>query len=327
MNYRKFGNTDWQISEIGLGTWQLGADWGNVNDATAEKVLAASVGSGVNFFDTADCYGVGLSEKRLGNFFKNSSEKVYIATKLGRYPTPGGLENFSIQQFREHTEKSLNRLRVDCLDLTQVHCPPTEIIQQGEVFDWLRILKKEGKIKEFGLSVESMEEAELCLKQDGVASLQIIFNVLRQKPIKAIFKLALEKKVALIVRLPFASGLLCGNFSKTTTFPINDHRNYNRDGQHFNIGETFSGLSFEKGIELVGQLEVMTQKEKSLSLTALRWILDFEAVSVVIPGSKTPEQVLHNCSASDLPNLTPSLHKTLNHFYKDEVASAIRGKY
>tara|TARA_Y100001960_G_scaffold249350_1_gene265293 strand:+ start:1299 stop:2282 length:984 start_codon:yes stop_codon:yes gene_type:complete len=327
MNYRKFGNTDWQISEIGLGTWQLGADWGNVDNATAEKVLAAAVGSGVNFFDTADCYGEGLSETRLGNFFKNSSQKVYIATKLGRFPTPGGLDNFSIQQFRQHTEESLKRLGVNCIDLTQVHCPPTEIIKQGEVFDWLRILKKEGKIKEFGLSVESMEEAELCLNQDGIASLQIIFNVLRQKPIESIFKLALEKKVALIVRLPLASGLLCGNFIKTTAFPINDHRNYNRDGEHFNIGETFSGLSFEKGIELVGQLEAITPQEKSLSLTALRWILDFEAVSVVIPGSKTPEQVLHNCSASDLPSLTPSLHKTLNHFYKQEVASAIRGKY
>ena len=327
MHYRKFGNTDWQVSEIGLGTWQLGADWGNVDDATSEKVLAAAVDSGVNFFDTADCYGVGLSEKRLGNFFKNSSEKVYIATKLGRFPTPGGLENFSIQQFRHHTEESLKRLRVNSLDLTQVHCPPTEIIKQGEVFDWLRILKKEGKIKEFGFSVESMEEAELCLEQDGVASLQIIFNVLRQKPIEAIFKLALEKKVALIVRLPLASGLLCGNFSKTTTFPISDHRNYNRDGEHFNIGETFSGLSFEKGIELVEQLEAMIPKEKPLSLNALRWILDFEAVSVVIPGSKTPEQVLRNSSASDLPSLNPSLHKTLQHFYKQQVASAIRGKY
>jgi len=327
MNYRKFGNTDWQVSEIGLGTWQLGADWGNIDDTTAEKVLAAAVGSGVNFFDTADCYGVGLSETRLGNFFKNSSEKVYIATKIGRFPKPGGLDNFSIQQFRQHTEESLKRLRVNCLDLTQVHCPPTEIIKQGEVFDWLRILKKEGKIKEFGLSVESMEEAEICLKQDGLTSLQIIFNVLRQKPIETIFKLALEKKVALIARLPLASGLLCGKFSKTTAFPINDHRNYNRDGEHFNIGETFSGLYFDRGIELVGQLEAITPKERPLSLTALRWILDFEAVSVVIPGSKTPEQVWHNCSASGLPSLTPSLHKNLNHFYKQEVASAIRGKY
>ncbi len=327
MNYRNFGNTDWQISEIGLGTWQLGADWGKVDDVTAKNVLAAAVDSGVNFFDTADCYGEGLSETRLGNFFKNSSEKVYIATKLGRFPKPGGPDNFSIEQFRKHTEASLKRLGVNCLDLTQVHCPPTEIIKQGEVFDWLRTLKKEGKIKQFGFSVESMEEAELCLKQEGIASLQIIFNVFRQKPIENIFKLALEKKVAIIVRLPLASGLLSGNLSKTSSFTANDHRNYNRNGEHFNVGETFSGLPYEKGLELVEQLEKITKKDTFLSLTALRWVLDFEAVSVAIPGSKMPDQVRHNCEASDLPNLSPDLHKTLNNFYKQKVASAIRGKY
>lgn len=327
MNYRKFGGTDWQVSEIGLGTWQLGADWGSVDDTTAENVLAAAIDSGVNFFDTADCYGEGLSETRLGKFLKNSSKKVYIATKLGRFPKPGGSENFSLSQFRQHTQESLKRLGVECLDLTQVHCPPTEIIKQGEVFDWLRTLKKEGKIKEFGLSVESMEEAELCLKQDGVASLQIIFNVLRQKPIETIFNLALKKKVALIVRLPLASGLLSGNFSKTTHFSANDHRNFNRDGEHFNVGETFSGLPYEKGLELVNQLEAMTPQDIPLALTALRWILDFESVSVVIPGSKNPEQVRRNCSASDLPVLTASLHETLKNFYKQDVESSIRGKY
>ncbi|MBC8285806.1 MAG: aldo/keto reductase [Nitrospinae bacterium] len=327
MNYRKFGGTDWQVSEIGLGTWQLGADWGSVDDTTAENVLAAAIDSGVNFFDTADCYGEGLSETRLGKFLKNSSKKVYIATKLGRFPKPGGSENFSLSQFRQHTQESLKRLGGECLDLTQVHCPPTEIIKQGEVFDWLRTLKKEGKIKEFGLSVESMEEAELCLKQDGVASLQIIFNVLRQKPIETIFNLALKKKVALIVRLPLASGLLSGNFSKTTHFSANDHRNFNRDGEHFNVGETFSGLPYEKGLELVNQLEAMTPQDIPLALTALRWILDFESVSVVIPGSKNPEQVRRNCSASDLPVLTASLHETLKNFYKQDVESSIRGKY
>ena len=160
MNYRKFGGMDWQVSEIGLGTWQLGADWGKVDDVMAEKVLRTAVESGVTFFDTADCYGEGLSEKRLGKFFKSCPEKVTIATKLGRFPQPGGLDNFSLQQFRQHTEGSLKRLGVECLDLTQVHCPPTELIKQGDMFDWLRILKKEGKIKAFGLSIESMGEAD-----------------------------------------------------------------------------------------------------------------------------------------------------------------------
>lgn len=327
MNYRKFGGMDWQVSEIGLGTWQLGADWGNVDDAMAEKVLRTAVESGVIFFDTADCYGEGLSEKRLGKFFKSCSEKVFIATKLGRFPHPGGAENFSMQQFRQHTEDSLKRLDVECLDLTQVHCPPTELIKQGDMFDWLRTLKKEGKIKAFGLSIESMEEAELCLKQEGLASLQIIFNVLRQKPIEAIFKSALEKQVALIVRLPLASGLLSGNFGKETRFAANDHRNFNKNGEHFNVGETFSGLPYEKGVELVDRLKSLVPDEPSLSLTALRWILDFEAVRVVIPGSKNPDQVRYNCGASNLPRLSPSLHESLKQFYQQDIATFIRGKY
>ena len=327
MNYRKFGKTNRQISEIGLGTWQLGADWGNVNETTAKKVLTTAVEAGVNFFDTADCYGEGLSESRLGKFLKTTSQNIFIATKLGRFPKPGGIENFSLQQFRLHTENSLKRLRLECLDLTQVHCPPTEVIEQGEIFEWLRTLKKEGKIKEFGVSVESMEEAELCLQQEGLCSLQIIFNVLRQKPIDDLFDLAFKKKVALIIRLPLASGLLSGNLNAKTIFASDDHRNFNRNGDYFNVGETFSGLPFEKGLEIVNRLEPLIPDDLSMSLTALRWVLDFEAVSVVIPGSKSPNQVQHNCHASNLNPLSASFHETLKQFYKRDVAPHIRGKY
>ncbi|MEK9629048.1 MAG: aldo/keto reductase [Nitrospinota bacterium] len=325
MNYRKFSRTDWQVSEIGLGTWQLGADWGNVDDSTAEKVLATAVEAGVNFFDTADCYGEGLSEKRLGKFLKSCPEKIYVATKLGRFPKPGGEDNFSMEQFRQHTENSLERLGIDCLDLTQVHCPPTELIKQGDMFHWLSTLKKEGKVKEFGLSVESMEEAEICLQQEGLASLQIIFNVLRQKPIESIFESALAKQVALIIRLPLASGLLSGKLTRDTSFPSNDHRNFNRDGECFNVGETFSGLPYEKGIEIVENLE--KKMPPPLSLSSLRWILDYDAVSVIIPGSKSPEQVLHNCGASDLSPLPSSSHDELKQFYEKDVLPFIRGKY
>ncbi|MZH04703.1 MAG: aldo/keto reductase [Nitrospinae bacterium] len=327
MKYRKFGKTDRQISEIGLGTWQLGADWGNVDDSTAEKVLATAIDAGVNFFDTADCYGEGLSETRLGKFLNSISREVFIATKLGRFPKPGGSDNFSIQQFRLHTENSLKRLGIECLDLTQVHCPPTELIKQGEMFHWLRTLKKEGKIKEFGVSVESMEEAEICLKQEGLCSLQIIFNVLRQKPIDTLFDLALKKQVALIIRLPLASGLLSGSLNTTSTFAFDDHRNFNRNGEHFNVGETFSGLPFEKGVEIISRLEPLIPDDLSLSPAALRWILDFEAVSVIIPGSKSPKQVLQNCQASDLKPLSANFHETLKQFYKQDVAPHIRGKY
>jgi len=308
-----------------LGTWQLGADWGDVDDSTAEKVLAAAIENGVNFFDTADCYGEGLSETRLGKFAKNLSSEVVIATKLGRFPRPGWPNNFSQEQFRKHTENSLKRLGIETLDLTQVHCPPTDLLQQGELFDWLRTLKQEGKIKQFGLSVESMEEAQICLQQKGLASLQIIFNIFRQKAITSIFKEAQEKKVAIIVRLPLASGLLSGKMNQRSTFSENDHRNFNRDGQKFNVGETFSGLPFEKGLQLVDGLKRFTPE--NLSQFALRWILDFDAVSVVIPGSKNPHQVVDNCAASALPPLKDETRKAINDFYLNEVAPHIRGKY
>lgn len=323
MKYRAFGNT--KVSEIGLGTWQLGADWGEVNDSTAEKVLATAVENGVNFFDTADCYGEGLSETRLGKFIKSLSSEVVIATKVGRFPQPGWPDNFSRKQFRKHTEESLKRLGLDSLDLTQVHCPPTDLLRKGEVFDWLRTLKQEGKIKQFGFSVESMEEAQICLQEEGVASLQIIFNIFRQKAITTIFKDALEKKVALIIRLPLASGLLSGKLNGGSKFAENDHRNYNRDGQEFNVGETFSGLPFEKGLELVEELKKFAPE--NLSQFALRWVLDFDAVTVVIPGSKNPQQVAENCAASKMPPLTDETHEVLSDFYLREVSPHIRGKY
>ena len=327
MNYRTFGNTGWKVSEIGLGTWQIGADWGDVDDSTVEKVLATAVENGVTFFDTADCYGEGLSESRLRRFVRTLSTEVVIATKIGRFPRPGRPDNFSLKQFRKHTEDSLKRLGMETLDLTQVHCPPTDLLERGEVFDWLRTLKQEGKIKQFGLSVESMEEAQICLREEGVASLQIIFNILRQKPIESTFKQAQEKQVALIVRLPLASGLLSGKLHRNTPFSDNDHRKFNRDGQEFNVGETFSGLPFEKGLELVENLKKHVPKNQALSQSALRWVLDFEAVSVVIPGSKNPKQVIDNCAASSLAPLTPAMHESLSDFYFNEIASHIRGKY
>ena len=327
MNYRTFGNTGWKVSEIGLGTWQIGGDWGNVDDSTAEKVLATAVENGVTFFDTADCYGEGLSESRLGWFVKTLSKEVVIATKMGRFPKPGWPDNFSLKQFRKHTEDSLKRLGIEALDLTQVHWPPTDLLERGEVFGWLRTLKQEGKIKQFGFSVESMEEAQICLREEGVASLQIIFNILRQKPIESIFKQAQEKQVAIIVRLPLASGLLSGKLNRNTPFADNDHRNFNRDGQKFNVGETFSGLPFEKGLELVESLKKLVPENQVLPQSALRWVLDFEAVSVVIPGSKNPRQVMDNCAASSLPPLPPATHEALSDLYFKEVASHIRGKY
>ncbi|NIP99158.1 MAG: aldo/keto reductase [Nitrospinaceae bacterium] len=328
MNTRKFGTQGPDVSEIGLGTWQLGsADWGRMRDAEAEEILNTAVDAGINFFDTADCYGRGLSETRIGRFLKTCSRPVLVATKVGRFQEPGWPDNFSQKVFRKHIENSLRRLQVEALDLTQLHCLPPDVLKQGDVFDWLRDLKREGKIQRFGVSVESVEEARLALEEDGVDSIQIIFNLFRQKPISALFDRVKERGVALIVRLPLASGLLSGKFSAATGFPENDHRHFNRNGEHFNVGETFAGVPFETGVTLVEELRGLVPALMSLSDMSLRWILDFDAVTVVVPGATRPNQVLANCATSDLPPLSPELHRRLTRFYDQDVQEHIRGKY
>jgi aryl-alcohol dehydrogenase-like predicted oxidoreductase len=328
MKQREFGTSGVRVSEIGLGTWQLGsADWGAVDEQTALWTLQAAFDSGVNIFDTADVYGLGRSETIIGRFLKDHPGEVFIATKLARFPQPGWPENFSLESFRAHTEGSLRRLGVEALDLQQLHCLPTEIMKRGEVFDWLRLLRQEGKIKNFGASVESVEEALLCLEQEGLCSLQIIFNIFRQKPIAELFGKARSKGVALLVRLPLASGLLAGKISRQTTFDAQDHRNYNRDGQQFNVGETFAGLPFEKAVDLAEALKAVVPEGLTMAQMALRWILDFDAVSTIIPGATKPSQAAANSTASDLPPLSAEFHENLRAFYKTEVARHIRGSY
>ncbi len=324
MNFRKFNGTDFLTSEIGQGCWQLGGgDWGDVSDGLAFDILAQAVESGVNFFDTADVYGGGRSEELIGRFCHETGHKVFVATKLGRL----NFDKYTEATIRAATEASLQRLQVEALDLTQLHCLPTEVFRQGDVFEWLRKLQQEGKIKRFGASVESMEEAQICLQQDGLGSLQIIFNIFRQKPIETIFEEAQQKSVALIIRLPLASGLLSGKLTKDSTFAASDHRNYNRDGQFFNVGETFAGLPFEQGIELVEQLRPFVPSELTMAQWAMRWILDFNAVTVVIPGATKVEQVIANAAVSDLPPLSETAQEQLRTFYEANVAAQIRGPY
>jgi aryl-alcohol dehydrogenase-like predicted oxidoreductase len=250
----------------------------------------------------------------------------FVATKLGKNPDPGGAANFTLASFRKHTEASLKRLGVEALDMQQMHCVPLEQLQRGEVFDWLRTLRHEGKIKRWGASVESDEEAKVCLAQDGLASLQIIFNIYRQKPIADLFDEAKRKGVAIIVRLPLASGLLSGRYKKTTTFAPTDHRTFNRNGEKFNVGETFAGLPFERGVELTEELKAILPPG-DLAHWALRWCLDFDAVTVVIPGARNAEQARSNAAASDLPPLSPETHRKLREFYERNVAGLIRGPY
>jgi aryl-alcohol dehydrogenase-like predicted oxidoreductase len=327
MKTRIFGRSGRAVGEVGLGTWQIGAGWGDVPEETAMATLRAAHEAGTTLFDTADVYGMGRAEKLIGAFLKETRAPIYIATKLGRFSPPGWPENFTRAGVRQHTEASLERLGVTALDLTQLHCVPFEVLKQGEVFEHLRELKREGKIRDFGVSVESMEEADFCVRQEGVAALQIIFNIFRQKPIHTLFAEAKRRNVALLVRLPLASGLLAGKFTKGTTFPANDHRSFNRDGQLFNVGETFAGLPFEKGVELADALKPLVPAGSSLADMALRWCLDFEAVSVIIPGAKNPEQARGNARASSLAPLGAALHGKLAEFYEREVAQHIRGPY
>ncbi len=327
MNRRPFGKESIKISEIGLGTWQLGSDWGDVDEKKAMETLAAAVESGVNFFDTADVYGLGKSERYIGKFLRESNANVFVASKLGRFPEPGWPENFTFEAFRNHTEASLQRLGLETLDLTQLHCIPTEVLKRAEIFDWLGTLQTEGLIQRFGVSVESMDEALFCLAQDRLSSLQIIFNIFRQKPITTLFDMAKEKGVALVIRLPLASGLLSGKLTVHSEFDKSDHRNYNRNGEQFNVGETFAGIQFEKGAELVDELKSMVPGNMTMAQMALRWILDFDVVSVVIPGSKKPRQVQANAAVSNLQPLSAELHKKLREYYDIEVAVHIRGPY
>jgi len=303
MNQRSFGKSDNSVSEVGLGTWQIGGSWGEVSDEDALAILQDAVENGVNFFDTADVYGDGRSENLIGRFLQQSSADVFVATKLGRAAVPDGKEAFSLDAMRAHTEASLRRLKTEALDLTQLHCLPKGVLERGEVFDSLRALKAEGKIRGFGASVESVKEALICLEQEGLDSLQIIFNIFRQKPIDELFEAARAKSVSLIVRLPLASGLLSGKFNRDSHFGTEDHRNFNREGAAFNVGETFAGLPFEKGVELADALKPMLPENITMAQMALRWILDFPSVTTVIPGASNRAQVSANVSAAALPPL------------------------
>lgn len=328
MKYNALSNTGLKVSEVGLGCWQLGSDWGNeIPKEKAFSILNAAVENGINFFDTADVYGNGLSESTIGEFLKTTNKQITIASKFGRaanvFP-----DAYTEEALRTSVLNSIARLGVTSLDLLQLHCVPAPVLKQGAIFNWLRTLKKEGLIKSFGASVESIEEALICLEQKGLVSLQVIFNVFRQKLITGLLPEAHKRGVAIIVRLPLASGLLAGKFTKETVFLENDHRNYNKDGAAFNVGETFAGLPFDKGIDLVENIKSNYLSDAiNMAAFSLRWILDHEAVTTIIPGASSAEQVITNASVSDIKPLGKDVHKDLNSFYDNNVAEYIRGVY
>ena len=329
MKYRLAAQLGVRVSEIGLGCWQLGgSQWGDISQTVAFAILQAAVDQGVTFLDTADVYGAGRSETLIGDFLAGlpgGGANIFVATKLGRlhgYP-----DQYSLDLFRQCVTDSLVRLKRSKLDLVQLHCVPPEYLRSGEAFDWLAKLKAEGLIHHAGASVETMEEAMFCLRHEACDSLQIIFNIFRQKPLEQVLAEARKKGVAIIVRLPLASGLLAGKMTPLSSFSANDNRTFNRNGEQVNVGETFAGLPFEKGLELTSQLKIMTGESENLSRVALRWILDFPAVTTVIPGATRPEQVIGNVAASDAAPLSPALHEKIRVFYDTKVKAHIRGPY
>lgn len=324
MKTRRLGKTDFLVSEIGLGTWQLGGDFGPIEDMDASTILANAARLGVNFWDTADVYGNGLSEHRIGTFY-GKPDGLVVATKVGRaaalYPdkyTKGGV--------RESLEESARRLCVESIDLAQLHCVPRAVLEAGEIFGWMEEIKAEGLIKNWGASVETIAEAEICLEHEGLATLQIIFNIFRQDATESLLDKAMERDVGVIVRLPLASGLLSGKYTRDTEFSPTDHRSYNRDGQAFSVGETFGGIPFEVGVELADELRGYVPEGQRMSLFALRWILDHKAVSTIIAGVSRPDQIGVNAEAGDLPELPQSVHEKLKAFYAEKVRPAIRGE-
>jgi aryl-alcohol dehydrogenase-like predicted oxidoreductase len=327
MRYRNFKDT--AISEIGLGTWQLGsADWGTVSEENAFAILQTFVDGGGNFIDTADVYGSGISEKTIGRFLKTQEKPLFVATKLGRRHDGlnGWPQNFTYAGMRRHVESSLENLGQAALFLEQLHCIPTEELRSGEVFEHLRSLQQEGLIQHWGVSVETTEEALLCLEQEGLASLQVIFNLFRQHLVDEFFAKAAGKGVAIIARVPLASGLLTGKFTEATTFAPSDHRNYNANGEAFNTGETFSGIEFQKGVKLAKKMEQILP-DAPMAQAAIRWILDHPEVTTVIPGASSTSQVQANLSASAMPPLPDSQHQQLWELYRAEIKPLIRGVY
>jgi aryl-alcohol dehydrogenase-like predicted oxidoreductase len=328
MQERRFGTDGPLVPEIGLGCWQLGGGWrDDWDDGVAQQTLDTAFAAGVRFIDTADVYGDGASERSIGEFLRRhgAGDGLFVATKLGRagiYP-----DGYTRASLREATLRSIDRLGVERLDLTQLHCVPTDVLRQGHVFEWLRELQQEGLIRRWGASVESVEEGLICLEQDGLASLQVIFNVFRQKPAEELLPRAQAGGVGIIVRLPLASGLLGGKITRATTFRADDHRNFNRDGQAFNVGETFAGLELEHGIAASEQVARLVPAGITMAQMALRWILDHPVVTVVIPGASRPEQVGANVSAGDLAPLAPELHAALADVYRTHVRDHIRGPY
>ncbi|MGP9502397.1 aldo/keto reductase [Specibacter sp. AOP5-B1-6] len=323
------GKTNRTVSAVGLGTWQLGADWGDVSEADALSVLAAAADAGVTFFDTADVYGDGRSEQVIGRFLKDAGEgrSITVATKMGRRMEQIP-ENYVMENFRAWTDRSRKNLGVDTLDLVQLHCPPTAVVTSDEVYDALDTLVAEGAIANYGLSVESCEQALAAIARPNVATIQIILNAFRLKPLDAVLPAARRAGVGIIARVPLASGLLSGKYTATTTFAENDHRNFNRDGSHFDVGETFSGVDYTVGLEAAEKFTALAAAEAGTTAqTALAWVAQLDGVSTVIPGARSTTQAQSNAAAGSLPALGSEFNSGVGSIYDSLLRADIHPRW
>jgi aryl-alcohol dehydrogenase-like predicted oxidoreductase len=328
MKYRLFGRTGWQVSEIGFGAWPIGgADWGAVSERDALDALRAAIDRGVNFVDTSDVYGDGRSERLIAQLLKERSERIYVATKAGRRLNPHVAEGYNLKNLTAFVERSLENLGIDALDLVQLHCPPTQTYYMPEVFGALDELVQAGKIRYYGVSVEKVEEAIKATEYPNVASIQIVFNIFRERPAELFFGLAQQRRVAILARVPLASGLLSGKMSPQTQFPAHDHRSYNRHGEAFDRGETFGGVDYETGLEAVEQLRALVPPGATMTQFALRWILMFDAISCVIPGAKHARQAVDNAGAADLPPLSADVMTRIGSIYDEKIRDQVHQRW
>jgi aryl-alcohol dehydrogenase-like predicted oxidoreductase len=328
LEFRNLGETGMQVSAISLGTWAFGSEWGAVSDEESYATLNKAIDLGVNFLDTADVYGDGRSEMLIGKLLKEWPEdEIFVATKAGRRLDPHTAEGYSYDNLSRFVERSLENLRLEALDLLQLHCPPTEVYRQEETFEALDRLQEAGKVKNYGVSVEKVEEARLALDYPGVKTVQIIFNIFRQKPAEEFFPLAEERNIDVIARVPLASGLLSGKMSADREFPPDDHRNFNREGQAFDRGETFSGVDLETGLRAAEELKELVPEGYTLAQLALRWILMHPAVSCAIPGAKRPDQAEDNLTATQIPPLSDEAMERVREIYDNHIRPEVHHQW
>lgn len=327
MNYRALGRTGYNVSEVSFGAWAIGGAWGDIDDSESIAALHKAIDRGINFIDTADVYGDGHSEQLIAKVLKERSEQVYVATKAGRRLDPHVADGYTAANLTRFVERSLKNLDTDCLDLVQLHCPPTDVYYRPEVFGALDDLVQAGKIRYYGVSVEKVEEALKAIEYPNVQTVQIIFNMFRHRPADLFFREAQKRKVGILARVPLASGLLTGKMTRQTTFDEDDHRHFNRHGEAFDVGETFAGVDYETGLAAVEELARLKPENATMAQFALRWILMFDAVSCTIPGAKRPSQVEDNCNAADLPPLSDETMAKVREIYDRYIRPQVHQRW